>query len=208
MLSGAGSLTKTGSGTLTLSGANTYTGPTTVNAGVLAYGANGATGSGNLSVGGGTVSLGSYTGTSNVVTLTSGAITGGTLTSTGGFNVSSGYRFRGVGRLGGVDQVHHGHRHPLRRQRVHRHELRQRRSPYGPGHAATTAILAIASTTNIAAGQLVFNYSANTASGASIASQVNSILTASYNGGTNSWASGVIYSTLANTAQLRARMEQ
>ena len=45
----------------------------------------------------------------------------------------------------------------------------------------------------------MFNYSANTASGAGISSQVNSILTASYNGGTNSWASGVIYSTLANT---------
>ena len=38
----------------TLSGVNTYTGLTTVSAGVLAYGANNATGSGDLSVGGGT----------------------------------------------------------------------------------------------------------------------------------------------------------
>jgi fibronectin-binding autotransporter adhesin len=53
--------------------------------------------------------------------------------------------------------------------------------------------------TDVAAGTLVFDYSANTSSGAGIAGQVNSILSASYNGGTNSWASGTIYSTLANS---------
>jgi fibronectin-binding autotransporter adhesin len=66
------------------------------------------------------------------------------------------------------------------------------------GTAAINAALTYTKT-NVAAGALVFDYSANTASGNSIASQVSSILTTSYNGGTNSWASGTIYSTLANS---------
>jgi autotransporter-associated beta strand protein len=66
------------------------------------------------------------------------------------------------------------------------------------GAAATAAVLASTATTDISTGQLVFSYSGSS-TGASIASQVQSILAASYNGGTNSWASGIIHSTLANT---------
>jgi autotransporter-associated beta strand protein len=102
VISGSGSVAKTGSGTLTLSGANTYTGTTYVSAGYLVIQGDAAT-----------------------------AVLGGT-------------------------------------------------------------------STDVGAGKLVFSYS-DTATGASIASQVKSILTASYNSGSNSWASGVIHSTLANS---------
>jgi fibronectin-binding autotransporter adhesin len=66
------------------------------------------------------------------------------------------------------------------------------------GTASISAALTYTKT-NVSAGALVFDYSGNTASGAGIAGQINAILTASYNGGTNSWASGTICSTLANT---------
>ena len=90
VLSGTGGLTKAGAGTLTLSAANTYTGLTTVSAGMLAYGANDVIYTGNVTVSGGTLSLGSYSDSVGIVTLTNGAITGGTLTSTSGFAVQSG----------------------------------------------------------------------------------------------------------------------
>jgi autotransporter-associated beta strand protein len=64
------------------------------------------------------------------------------------------------------------------------------------GTASISAALTYTKT-NVAVGTLVFDY-AGTGAGDSISSQVNSILAASYNGGTNSWASGVIHSTLAN----------
>jgi fibronectin-binding autotransporter adhesin len=66
------------------------------------------------------------------------------------------------------------------------------------GDAATAAIFA--GVADIGAGKLVFDYAAGgSATGATISDQVQSILAASYNGGTNSWASGAIHSTLANS---------
>ncbi len=62
-ISGSGSLTFSGSGTLVLSGANTYSGPTTVNSGILAAMTAGSFGSvashtSGLNISGGAVSIG------------------------------------------------------------------------------------------------------------------------------------------------------
>jgi len=56
VISGGGTLNKTGSGTLSLSGANTFNGGVALNAGTLALGSSGAIGSsGTISFGGGTL---------------------------------------------------------------------------------------------------------------------------------------------------------
>ncbi len=71
IISGVGSLTKTGAGTLTLGGANSYAGDTTISAGVLKLGAAGAipdgAGKGNLAVSG-TFDLNSFSETINGLT--------------------------------------------------------------------------------------------------------------------------------------------
>ena len=89
-ITGMSGLTKAGVGTLVLSGANTYTGLTTVSAGVLAYGADNVIANASVTVSGGTLSLGSYSDSVGAVTLTAGAISGGTLTSWSGFTASEG----------------------------------------------------------------------------------------------------------------------
>jgi len=89
-------LTKAGAGTLTLSGAGTYSGGTTLSAGYLNVGNNGAlgAGTGTLTVNGGTlllnnysVSVGTFSGSGSTVDLGSGALTA---TQTGGSATYSG----------------------------------------------------------------------------------------------------------------------
>ena len=98
ILAGSGiALNKTTSGTVTLSGANTYTGLTTVSAGILAYGASNALSTGAVTVNGTTAILAlgaSNSDTVGTVTLANGGSITGTgtsaLTSTGTFEMQNG----------------------------------------------------------------------------------------------------------------------
>ena len=98
-----GNLSKQGAGTFTLSGLNTYTGLTTVNQGILAYGITNALDAGAITVNNGTLDIGAFSDTVAAVTLASGSITGttGVLTGTS-YAVQSGTisaRLAGTGAL-------------------------------------------------------------------------------------------------------------
>ena len=86
---GTGALTKDGAGTLTLSAANTYTGATTVNAGILRYGISNAISSGDVAVSGATFDLNGYSDTIGALTMTAGAVTTAAGTLTLGGNVTA-----------------------------------------------------------------------------------------------------------------------
>jgi fibronectin-binding autotransporter adhesin len=191
---------KTGTGTWTLTGSSKYSGGTRVDAGVLAYGVDNATSLNRaLTVNGGTVDLGAHSGTSSAVTLNSGVITGaGTLTSTAGFTVSSGQISAVLAGAVGLTKTTAG-TVTLSAGNVYTGTTAVNGGMLViQSDAATAAIFS--GSTDIAAGKLVFDYSAGgSATGSTISDQVKSILTTSYNGGTNSWATGAIHSTLANS---------
>jgi autotransporter-associated beta strand protein len=84
IMSGNGSLTKNNSGTVQLNGVNSFTGGTTINAGVLSLGAsNRLANTGAVNIAGGTFDIGANSDTVGAVTLTSGSITGTTGVLTG-----------------------------------------------------------------------------------------------------------------------------
>jgi autotransporter-associated beta strand protein len=94
---GVSALTKSGPNKLTLSGVNTYTGPTNINAGTLAYGASNVIGTGAVTVDGPAAILdlgASRTDTVGTVTVGGGSSITGTgtsaLTSSGSFEMKSG----------------------------------------------------------------------------------------------------------------------
>jgi len=109
VISGPGNVTKSGEGIQTLSGANTYSGGTTLTAGILQVGVNsvgavgavtsGAVGTGTLTLNGGTLSSASTTGRTllNAVTI-SGNVTLGDGTNTGPLTFSAGVDLGGSGR--------------------------------------------------------------------------------------------------------------
>ena len=92
VISGTGSISKSGTGMLTLSGANRYTGETLITEGTLALGADGALPAGtSVTVGRGALTMGGHSATVAGVSLQGGVILGpGTLTSATDYDLRSG----------------------------------------------------------------------------------------------------------------------
>ncbi|MGC8990071.1 MAG: autotransporter-associated beta strand repeat-containing protein, partial [Verrucomicrobiia bacterium] len=106
---GTGGLTKVGSGTLTLSGPNQHSGPTVINSGTLAYGANDVLGAGAVTVDGSTavLNIGSYNDTVATVTADNGGqiIGNGTLSSDSSFELKSGAVSAALGGTAGLNKT-------------------------------------------------------------------------------------------------------
>jgi autotransporter-associated beta strand protein len=101
-IAGAGSFTKSGTGTLLVNNNNTFTGPLTVNGGLIQYNNNAYLGSGNITLNGAALSFslsgsGTYltlannlsvsAGTTNTIILSQRETLGGTVTNTGTLNL-------------------------------------------------------------------------------------------------------------------------
>jgi autotransporter-associated beta strand protein len=103
IMSGSGSLTKTGAGSVTLAGINTYSGQTRVSAGVLALGVSGAiSNQSNLLVDGGGFNLAGFNDTVGTVTITSGSIFGSGTLSGSSYDIQGGAVTAILGGSGGL----------------------------------------------------------------------------------------------------------
>ncbi len=100
IVSGPGSLSKTGTGSLTLSGANSYSAGTTLSAGTLTLAADTAAGSGSVALNGGTLQASGTRTIANNIVLGSGSIGGSdNLTLSGVVSGSSSLAKNGSGTL-------------------------------------------------------------------------------------------------------------
>ena len=106
-VSGTGSLTKISGGTLTLTGNNTYSGSTTISAGMLLAGAASAlSGSSAVTIGGGTLDASGFANTVKSLTIASGGLNlglGNTLTSSGIASLAGNLNVSGTGGAGNYE---------------------------------------------------------------------------------------------------------